>query len=216
MYKLNFYLLLLCLFAVNTVTNAQEKRYQIGNCMNVLSSFRRQLAAVKPNGSNRLQLQLSSTRSLQAIINYRTSDGTASEKLLGSIANMPNSSFYLVIENNSVHGHILLRDSKKAYTYSSDNNGAVFVQETDINKIICIDYQKAFEPVSPPAAARVTTVMDAAALYTCKAIRREMVVCCSTSTDNMFPARSGRSTITATLLTQLRLIYQTMQSYTLP
>ena len=153
MYKLKSYLVLLCAFAVSTVMYAQEKRYQIGNTANLLSNFRRQLATAKSNDINRLQLQLSSTRSLSAVINHRKSYGRASEQLTGSIANIPNSSFYLMIENKSVQGHILLRDSKKAYTYSSDNNGAVYVQETDINKIICIDYQKEVAPVSPPAAS---------------------------------------------------------------
>ena len=165
MYKLKFCLILLYIFAVSTVTYGQEKRYQIGNSTNVLSSFRRQLATGKPNGIKRLQLQLSSTRSLPAVVNYRSADGTAQEKLIGSIDNVPNSSFYLTIENKSVRGHILLRDSKKAYRYSSDNNGAVFIQETDINKILCIDYQEAVLPVSPSAAAaETTTAMSIAAL----------------------------------------------------
>jgi hypothetical protein len=165
MNKLKSCLILLSIFAVSSLTYAQEKPYPIGSCTNVLGNFRRQLAAAKPNGVNRLQLQLSSTRSLEAVINYRIADGTASEKLMGRIANVPNSSFYLLFENNSVQGHILLPDSKKAYTYSSDNNGAVFVQETDINKIICIDYKKEEEPVSPPAtAAMASTATSVAAL----------------------------------------------------
>ena len=165
MKKLKFHLLLLCIFAISTVTRAQEKRYPIGNSTNVLSNFRRQLTTGKSHDINRLQLQLSSTRSLTAVIKHRQSSGRASEHLAGSIANVPNSSFYLMIENKSVQGHILLRDTKKAYKYSSDNNGDVFVEETDINKIICIDYKEAEEPVTPPAAARVTTALDAAALY---------------------------------------------------
>jgi hypothetical protein len=159
-------LILLCVFIVSTVTYGQEKRYQIGNSTNILSNFRRQLAASnKPDGIGRLQLQLSSTRSLPAVINYHKSLGAVQELLIGSIANVPNSSFYLMIENRSVQGHILLRDSKKAYQYSSDNNGAVFVQETDINKILCIDYKEAVELVSPSTAtAKATTAMSAAAL----------------------------------------------------
>jgi hypothetical protein len=164
MYKLKFCLILLCVFAAGAVTYAQEKRYPIGNSTNILKDFRRQLTS-KTNSSNRLQLQLSSTSSLVAVINHRIANGTASEKWMGTIANVPNSSFYLMFENNSVQGHILLRDSKKAYQYSSDNNGAVFVQETDIDKIICVGYKEAVEPVSSGAtAARVTTVMSIAAL----------------------------------------------------
>jgi hypothetical protein len=166
MYNLKFYLLLLCVSVASTLTYAQEKPYPIGNSANVLSNFRRQLTSVKPNGINRLQLPLPSTRNLQAVINSRKSSGTASEHLAGSIANVPNSSFYLWIENKSVQGHILLRDSKKAYTYSSDNNGTVFVQETDINKIICIDYEKAPEPASASVAvAEAATATGTAGFY---------------------------------------------------
>jgi hypothetical protein len=165
MNKLNLYLLLLYILVVSAVTYAQDKPYQVGNSTDMLGNFRRQLATGKPNDSKRLQLQLSATRSLPAVITYRNAYGTASEQLAGSIANVPNSSFYLMIDNNSVQGHILFRDSRKAYTYSSDNNGAVFVQETDINKILCIDYLEKAEPVSYAAtAARVTTAMSAGAL----------------------------------------------------
>jgi hypothetical protein len=165
MKKLKFHLLLLGVIAVSTVSYAQEKHYPIGNSTSVVSNVRRQLATTESNNINRLQLQLSSSCSLTAVINHRKSYGGASEQLMGSIDNVPNSSFFLVIENKSVQGHILLRDSKKAYTYSSDNNGNVFVAETDINKVICIDYQKAEEAVSHAAAARGATTTGTVALY---------------------------------------------------
>jgi hypothetical protein len=162
MNKLRSYLILLGVFAVSIVTYAQEKPYPIGSCTSVLSNFRRQLAAMKSNDIHRLQLPLSSTRSMEAVVDYRIADGTASEKLMGSIANVPNASFYMMIETNSIQGHIMLPDSRKAYQYSSDNNGTVFVQETDINKIICIGYKEAVEPAA--TAARVTTSMSVTAL----------------------------------------------------
>ena len=163
MHKLNT-ILLLCLSVVCTVSYGQEKRYPIGNSTSVLNTFRRQLATERPNGVRQLQLQLSSTLNLPAAINFRKSVGTTSEQLMGSIVNVPNSSFYLMIENKSVHGHILLRDSKKAYEYYSDNTGAVFVQETDINKVVCIDYETA--PANLPASTDEAVSANAAAAIT--------------------------------------------------
>src|SRR5690242_18317330 len=120
MNKLNLYLLIgLC--AIGSASYGQGKRYPIGSSTNVLSSFRKQITATqKPNGLSRLQLKISSSVSMPANISYRRSLSTTSEQLAGSIENIPNSSFYLTIEGKSVNGHILLRDSKKAYTYSSD------------------------------------------------------------------------------------------------
>jgi len=159
MYKINLFLLL-CACVIGSATYAQDKRFPIGNSTNLLNEFRRQLAVPrKPNGVSSLQLKISSALTLPAAINYRSSSGTGREQLIGTIENTPNSSVYLLIDNKSVHGHILL-NNKTAYEYSSDNTGAVFVQETDINKVVCINFQKAVQQPTSPAS---TTTNDAAA-----------------------------------------------------
>lgn len=142
MHKLNLYLLVgLC--AITSVTYGQDKRYPIGSSTNVLSNFRKQITATqKPNRLGSLQLKLSSGITLPVSVSFRRSLGTGSEQLAGSIENVPNSSFYLAIEGKSVHGHVLLHNSKKAYKYTSDDNGAVFVEETSINNVVCVDYNK--------------------------------------------------------------------------
>src|SRR5207302_831664 len=151
--------LLLCVCAIGTATYAQGKRYPIGNSTNLLNDFRRQLATPrKSNGVSSLQLKISSALTLPAAISYRSSSGTGREQLIGTLENNPNSSVYLLIDNKSVHGHILL-NNKTAYEYSSDSTGAVSVQETDINKVVCINFQKAVQPASPAS----TTTTDAAA-----------------------------------------------------
>ncbi|WP_205510538.1 Ig-like domain-containing protein [Longitalea arenae] len=166
MKKLNLYLLAgLC--AIGSVTYGQDKRFPIGNSSNVLNDYRNQLLKTKqPNGKSLLQLRISSSLTLPAAINFRRSTGTQSEQLSGSIENVPNSSFYLMIDGKSVIGHILLRNTKKAYTYFSDEKGAVFVEETDIDKVVCIDYNKAATTagdeagINEPAANAVAAVTD--------------------------------------------------------
>jgi hypothetical protein len=143
MHKLNLYLLVgLCV--ITSVTYGQDKRYPIGNSSGVLSTFRKQMTATqKANRLGSLQLKLSSRITLPVAVSFRRSLGTGAEQLAGSIENVPNSSFYLMIEGKSVYGHVLLNSSKKAYKYTSDNSGAVFVEETDINSVVCVDYTKA-------------------------------------------------------------------------
>jgi hypothetical protein len=165
MLKLNLYLLAgLCI--IGSATYAQDKRYPIGSSTNVLNSFRQQITSTqRPNGISRLQLKVSSSVNLPAAITYRRSLGTGSELLAGSIENVPNSSFYLMIEGRSVNGHIVLYNSKKAYTYSSDDNGAVFIEETDINKVVCIDYQKG-TTTTPEASTTDAPIANAPAAIT--------------------------------------------------
>lgn len=170
MHKLNLYLLV-GLVALGSVTYGQQgNRFPIGSSNNVLNSFRKQIAArQQPNQLSSLQLQLSPSLSLPAAVNYRQSVGAGSETLAGTIENVPNSSFYLLFEGKSVYGHILLHNTKKAYTYSSDENGTVYVEETDINKVVCIDYKQATgeaagagatAPAAAGAAAAVTDLQS--------------------------------------------------------
>ncbi|PKV51639.1 putative secreted protein (Por secretion system target) [Aquimarina sp. MAR_2010_214] len=63
--------------------------------------------------------------------------------LIGTVNGHQLSSFSFVKTNNSLKGNIILHDIKKAYTLYSESNGQVFVQETDINKILCVDFKKA-------------------------------------------------------------------------
>ncbi|HEX6432522.1 MAG TPA: hypothetical protein VF008_32735, partial [Niastella sp.] len=165
MHKLNLYLLVgLC--AIGSVTYGQDKRYPIGSSTNVLNNFRQQATATqRPNGISRLQLKLSSSVTLPAAISHRRSLSAGNEQLIGSIENVPNSSFYLMIEGKTVYGHILLRNSKKAYKYSSDNSGAVFVEETDINNVVCIDYQNA-TTTTPDASTSDAATANAVAAVT--------------------------------------------------
>jgi hypothetical protein len=166
MKKLNLYLLAgLCM--IGAVTYGQDKRFPIGSSNNLLNNYRNQLIKTqKPDGKSLLQLKISSSLSLPAAINFHRSTGTQSEQLSGSIENVPNSSFYLMIEGKSVVGHILMRNTKKAYKYFSNDNGAVFVEETDINKIVCINYNKATTipedagTNEAPAANAVAAVTD--------------------------------------------------------
>lgn len=137
---------------------SQVKPMSLGKASDVLSNFRKQIT-ISPQQriTGRLMLRINITDSLPGKVNYRQSLAAGHEYLIGEIENVPGSSFFIRIEGNSVQGNIILRNSKKAYTYSSDNNGNVYIEETDIHKVLCIDYEKAPSSASASAAAAALT-----------------------------------------------------------
>lgn len=78
--------------------------------------------------------------SLNGKVNYKQSEA-GSEFLVGEVDGVSGSSFVLKAGENSLDGHIILKASKKAYKYYSDASGNAFVEEVDINSLLCIDYE---------------------------------------------------------------------------
>lgn len=156
MKKLSLWLLasmLLCMAGYS-----QVKPISLGKASDVLSNFRKQITiSPQQRVAGRLALRINAADSLPGKVNFRQSLATGHEFLIGEIENVPGSSFFIRIEGTSVQGNIVLRNSKKAYTYSSDNNGNVYITETDIQKVLCVDYEKAPTSANVSAAAALTT-----------------------------------------------------------
>ncbi|MBO9201283.1 MULTISPECIES: beta/gamma crystallin-related protein [Niastella] len=126
---------------------AQVKPVMLGKAPDLLTSFRKQFSALpQQRVTGRLALRINALDSLPGKINFRQSLTAGQEYLVGEIENVPGSSFFIRFEGNRVQGNIILRNAKKAYTYNSDDNGNVYIEETDIHKVLCIDFEKA--PVS--------------------------------------------------------------------
>ena len=85
--------------------------------------------------------------SLPLVINLHTSDGIG-----GGIVGVPTSSVFFDFINNKVEGKVILPSQEKAYNYYSDENGNMFVEEVDINKVVCINmYNTPMEPTAERA-----------------------------------------------------------------
>jgi Big-like domain-containing protein/type IX secretion system substrate protein len=137
---------------------SQVNPVSLGKASDVLSNFRKQITtSPQQRVTGRLALRVNTADSLPGKVNFRQSLTAGHEYLIGEIENVPGSSFFIRIEGASMQGNIILRNSKKAYTYSSDNNGNVYISETDIHKVLCIDYEKAPLSTSVSAAAALTT-----------------------------------------------------------
>ncbi|OQP51801.1 hypothetical protein A4H97_26710 [Niastella yeongjuensis] len=161
MKKLSLWLLGSLLFCM--AGYAQVKPVLLGKAPELLTSFRKQIsAAPQQRVTGRLPLRITVADSLPGKINFRQSVATGQEFLAGEIENIPGSSFFIRFEGSSVQGNIILRNTKKAYTYNSDGNGNVYVTETDIHKVLCIDYGKA--PASS-AVSNAAAAITAGQLY---------------------------------------------------
>lgn len=156
-------LLLLSAMLLGMAGYSQVKPVPLGRATDVLSHFRKQITVnAQQRITGRLMLRVNAADSMPGKVNFRQSLATGNEYLVGEIENVPGSSFFIRIEGSKVEGNIILRNAKKAYTYSSDINGNVYIAEIDIQKVLCIDYEKAPASSAKVAAAAALT---AAQLY---------------------------------------------------
>jgi hypothetical protein len=156
MKKISIWLLAGMLFCM--AGYSQEKPVPLGNASDLLTTFHKQISASPSQRiTGRLALRISAVDTLPGKINFRESIADGQEFLVGEIANVPGSSFFIRFKGASVEGNIILRNSKKAWTYHSDDNGNVYITETDIHKVLCIDFEKAQAGTSSTNAAAALT-----------------------------------------------------------
>jgi hypothetical protein len=151
-------LLLLGAILMGMAGYSQVKPVLLGRATDVLSNFRKQITQTpQQRVTGRLMLRVTAADSIPGKVNFRQSLAAGNEFLVGEVENVPGSSFFIRIDGNRVEGNIILRKTKKAYTYSSDNNGNIYITETDIHKVLCIDYEKAPASANISAAAAALT-----------------------------------------------------------
>ncbi|QNF35669.1 pre-peptidase C-terminal domain-containing protein [Adhaeribacter swui] len=85
-----------------------------------------------------------------------------SELFTGSAGTGKNNSFFLKVSKNNLFGYVVLKDEKRAYQYTSTSTGAAYLQEVDIDKVICFDYE--------PFKSKTTTVPSQTAALAAAAI----------------------------------------------
>jgi len=76
----------------------------------------------------------------------------------GKVNGEKNSNVVLEIKDNKISGTITLPDTKKSFKYNTDAAGEVVLTEVDINKVICIDYDKEPAKKSKRAAAATSAI----------------------------------------------------------
>jgi hypothetical protein len=92
-----------------------------------------------------LKINVDEKTNLDVKINYNNADANGTS-LIGEIINSPRDSFNMRYSENTLEGLIILYGTKKAYKYYSDATGAAFMDEVDINTVVCVDYPNVSEP----------------------------------------------------------------------
>ena len=143
---------------------ADGPRYDLGTHQELVRQLETQVATgLAQRTTPTVTLRVAAGQAFAGRVNYREDLAKTGEYVVGDLAGVPGSSFQLRIDGTTVEGNIVLRASHQAYRYSADALGHVFVQAVDINKVICIDYNKPVgyrEPVPVPgnAAQRAAVV----------------------------------------------------------
>ncbi|QNF31377.1 T9SS type A sorting domain-containing protein (plasmid) [Adhaeribacter swui] len=88
--------------------------------------------------NNQIKQAVPGQRTLFLNINTSKKEGSA-EVFIGNVVARKNSSYFLKADGTNLSGYLILQDEKRAYQYSSKTNGQAYLQEVDINKVICVD-----------------------------------------------------------------------------
>jgi hypothetical protein len=155
-----FRLSLLVFLAFSSFAIAQTS---LGSSKTFLNSLKNKLSntATSKSTEKTILLQVDNAKNFNGKINYKESNAS-SEFLIGEIKNVPESSFYIKVKDQSLEGHIILKKTKEAYKYYSDAQGNAFVSKVDINTLVCIDYRNV--PATNKTTSKVTTTQIAPAL----------------------------------------------------
>ncbi len=86
-------------------------------------------------------LKISDLESLVLTLNQKKQSGK-DIVMIGTVNNQKSSTFSFYTTDGKLQGDIVLGKSKKAYKLFTKNDGSIFIKETDINKILCIDFEK--------------------------------------------------------------------------
>ena len=121
------------------LAKAQNVPQELGSCASLTNQFKQSTTnASHRNAKASLALKVSNQKAFTGTVNFSKSEEN-SAYLIGQLENAPNSSFLINVTSSSIQGHILFMDTKIAYEYTSDAQGNAYVNQVDINRIICID-----------------------------------------------------------------------------
>ncbi len=88
-----------------------------------------------------LSITVASKTVLTVSMNVKKQKGSTNN-FIGKVQSHENSSFFLSITESHAEGKIILQKEKLAYEISSDAKGNVYVQNIDINHVICVDFKE--------------------------------------------------------------------------
>ncbi|TMM52203.1 T9SS type A sorting domain-containing protein [Maribacter algarum] len=89
-----------------------------------------------------MTIRLSSSKTLELNLNVKNQEHKTTS-FIGSVNQKGDASFSFTYSNGKLDGHIIEKAENKAYRLFTNKANKVLVEETDINAILCIAYEKA-------------------------------------------------------------------------
>ncbi|WP_185816982.1 carbohydrate-binding protein [Hymenobacter metallilatus] len=138
--------------------------FSLGSRQALVRQLQAQVAAdIAQRAVPTVELRVAASQIFSGKVNHRQDLGKTGALLAGEIQGVPNSSFVLRMDDQGVEGNIVLKNTRQAYTYTADRQGNVVVQQVDIHKVICLDYDKPAgyqEPAGAGTAANRAAVVS--------------------------------------------------------
>jgi hypothetical protein len=146
--------------ATATYAQTERKRVPLGKTQSFKESLRTKLKA-GPNVKARqtFDLNVEGNEMLKLAVNYQFEKDDRSTYLVGEIAGKKESSFFINISGDEIKGNIIVRSENLAYEYKTDGNGNAFIERVDINKVLCVNYEKMPTPTNAKAGGPNTSIM---------------------------------------------------------
>lgn len=130
----------LCLFTFMSGTAQNQEPIVVNNNVSSLLSSLQTFATSK-NLKEAPVFRISEKK--QFVLNLNVEKIVNNEHFyIGAIGTAKNTSFSMSFNGKELKGHILERDINRAYNIYSLPNKKVYLEETDINTILCVDYTK--------------------------------------------------------------------------
>lgn len=154
----NFLFLILLLFVMSLLTGslaAQTTPLHLGKVEDFHHNFQNRIIR-KGKEFNTVSIHTSAHETLKIKLKINKKKRGVHE-ISGEVVNEENSTFYVTGTSSDLKGFIILKNKRKAYKYYSDAKGEAYLKPEDINKIICINYDK------PSAAIQKESVVNSSA-----------------------------------------------------
>lgn len=151
--------LLAIMLLVWAVPAMAQQTVQLGKTADVAGAYKARANAFRNTGrGNRISHTVPGQAALVLRVETSKKEGAA-EVYMGEVEGKKSSTFFLKVRKEQLEGYVILKEQKKAYKYTSDANGSAYLQEVDINKVVCIEYREgpAGSSVAPVAGATAGT-----------------------------------------------------------
>ncbi|WP_299986238.1 hypothetical protein [uncultured Pontibacter sp.] len=139
-YCILFALLIVCLSSGQALAQGKSR---IGKAAEISQLYKSKanLKQTQRSASPEVRHQLPGNKSISLSIR-KSKTARDGEIFYGEVSNVPNSNFFLKVLGNRVTGDVMIPDQKRYYRFMTEPNGDVYLQEEDIDKVLCVDFMR--------------------------------------------------------------------------